>query len=1378
MRASIVVVLSSVLLFSVCLADFSYPSFTQAEVDQDFSVVANAEFDSTNNALQIVPSRRNLVGAAFHVNYDQNGDYTGEYIAPGFITQFTFQINAITGLGGAGLALVLQPNSAVNLGTTGAGIGYGDYQNKQQGIFNSLAIEFDVYLDQNMNDPNNNHAGVHSTGDNAPNSSNENAVILGLVNSTIPAIQNSNGTTHTVYIEYQGAETTLVVFLDDVQILNSTAFNLTEWILLEPGSGESFIGITGSTNQNDFFELDILSWYFWQGNGTVVPDATQIFGPGFVSADYNTTNTYYIQLIDNFGYNITSDAASPTCALAYGTDTSNITSIACSVSYVSGGLYQASYFMSEVGQFTLITTVDTYVNTTLLVVTGPPAAANTVASGQGLTTAIAGEISTFTITTYDASNSLSTGDAFFTITLTLVANSSIIFTGQASAPDGTGVYTASYNVTISGDYSLSVILVGQTDIQGSPFSVIASAGPYSPANSFASGPGITSGIAGESNFFLVQAVDAYGNLAASPSSWNITSANANPLTSVTSVVVGDAGITNNTYIQTVAGSFPLSVTDLSSGIPIFASPFTVQISAGAASPANTVATGALTNGTAGVIGVIIITPFDQYGNAVNNSSLVFSVNFTGAASYSTGATYNSDGTYTANYNLTLVGNYQVSITLVSGGASSGEIASSPFTLTIFAGALYVPNCFAYGQGLTTAEAGVTANFTIQSVDTFGNNITTAGSADFVVTFDANFTGTIYPVVPNADGTYTASYVGNNTGTFAMSVTSGTESISGSPFSVTVTAGPAYGPYSVPSGPGLSSATAGETSTFSIAAYDEFDNPITSNGGPCTGYLQDVNDAGLNYTIICNYVSGNNYTASYNVTVAGDYQLFAFINGDAVQTTPTNVTVSPGPLYPPSCTAFGPGIEGAVSGVPALFNISATDQFGNVVPGSSSVAPPFEVVLTATDANATFGIVTYIAPGLYLANYTLAAPTGSWSLNVSSGGVSIQNSPFAIVLAPGAVSASNSYAFPDPLPDAAAYEPYVFYVQAVDINGNNETTDVGVTFEATITPAGITVPSTYYQNGQYAFNFNLTSGSFNVAVSLGSTQIKNSPLPLTVTAGLPAANFTIATGLGLSYSRAGDLANFTIITKDLGGVSYTMGNQNFSISLTQTTGNETITANVTLVDNEDGTYSGQYNVTLAAIWELSINLTSGPYPGPIVGSPFLPNVVAGPNCPENAQVNGLASNISVNAVQTFLIQSKDCYGNDVLSADVYYDVLVEGPDCSFANSTNEGLGVYNVTYMVSIPGNYSILINERGVPINGSPFPVTATGGEEDVAAGSERSSSSLIFMWLMIVFIILYVIVCLLLIGFVVVTQRKQLQRNFSNYKKIHSDSSSSSSSD
>ena len=139
-------------------------------------------------------------------------------------------------------------------------MGYGDYQNGQQGIFNSLVIEFDVYHDASMGDPNGNHVGVHSKGNN-PNSSNENAVILGLVNTTIPAIQTGNGNKHTVDIEYQASLTTLEVILDGQLVLFSDNFTLSDWIEL-PSNGNSFIGLTSSTNTNDYFQLDILSWSF------------------------------------------------------------------------------------------------------------------------------------------------------------------------------------------------------------------------------------------------------------------------------------------------------------------------------------------------------------------------------------------------------------------------------------------------------------------------------------------------------------------------------------------------------------------------------------------------------------------------------------------------------------------------------------------------------------------------------------------------------------------------------------------------------------------------------------------------------------------------------------------------------------------------------------------------------------------------------------------------------------------------------------------------------------------------------------------------------------------------------------------------------------
>lgn len=69
-----------------------------------------------------------------------------------------------------------------------------------------------------------------------------------------------------------------------------------------------------------------------------------------------------------------------TCDLAYGTDAANQTNIVCTTTYISGGLYQASYDMTLTGEFTLITTVaynsQAYVNEAVFVVTASPYAGN------------------------------------------------------------------------------------------------------------------------------------------------------------------------------------------------------------------------------------------------------------------------------------------------------------------------------------------------------------------------------------------------------------------------------------------------------------------------------------------------------------------------------------------------------------------------------------------------------------------------------------------------------------------------------------------------------------------------------------------------------------------------------------------------------------------------------------------------------------------------------------------------------------------------------------------------------------------------------------------------------------------------------------------
>jgi len=1249
------------------IGDFSFSTFSDSD-NTELQYVSDAKI--TGNNLTITTAFPSKVGAAWYV-----GDVfapVGEYVLPGFKTEFTFVIDDITATGGDGIAFVVQSDSPYIQGTIGAGIGYGDYQNKQQGIPESVAVEFDTVNDSAMNDPNDNHCGVHSVAD-SPNSSNENAVILGMVNTTIPQLQQA-GFEHSCTITYDANTTSLVVELDGEVVLSSTSFNLTDYVPVDPTDGTCFVGFTASTTTTAYATHYITSWYFWSGNGTVDIPATIVYGPGLVSAELDDPAEFYVQLVDIYGFNSTASGAPqgvfPACNI---TDSNGNSADPCVMTDNNDGTYTASYTMTVLGDFDIFVTVNGEVVGTSpypISISGPPYGPACTASGPGLSSTTAGETATFTITTFDAvNNPITSGGADFLVWLTgpQIANGTV-FDNQ----DGT--YAVTYNVTVSGDYTLFVQLDNGTaaNIQDSPFSVTCAPNVVNVPTSYAYGDGLTNAVAGEVASFMIQTVDLWGNNATTPViTWNITLADDEDFYVVPAQTLVSPGLYNITYEMDDSGSFGLIVAD--GNTEIASSPFALTVVAGLPYAAEcdlestldpTISTEIPTS--------IVIQAEDQFGNHIHVGGAVFTCTFTGPNNTQVTSTDNGDGTYVCDYTLYVPGTYTIAIDLVSGGMDTGPIEDSPFTQNAI--------------------------------------------------------------------------------------------------------GPAYGPACDATGAGLTSAVAGETATFTVALFDLAGSPATSGDDICKANLTGA----ANVPVTCVYSGNANiYSGSYTTNTAGNYVLNIDVNDLPINNSPFDVTAVAGPVSPGHCTASGTGLSNADAGVVASFTVTLRDKFGNKVVNNTDQSSSFGVALTLGGNNVTGTVAFQPGPSTYLAQYTLDSPTGVWNLDVTFENTPIQDSPFSVTLAPGPIFAAECFAFPDPLPDTLAYAPDVFQIQAVDEFGNNLSTG-GSTFDAEfflpdatsslVRATTVSATSVYTGAGglyNVPFTLNIT-GNYSVTVTLDDDivplPIKNSLLYIFVEPGLATGNMTRAIGPGLTAAVAGEPADFTIITFDLGGQPVKTGGANFSISMTM--GNITV-QNGTYVDNQDGTYSCSYTAFVAGTYDLEINLDSG-NPGPIIGSPFHPVVAAGASCPQNATVDGPGlTNAETFTVAYFTIQSSDCYGNPIDDSDTYYDVLIEGPDCTFANVTYINNGLFNVTYIVNEPGNYSIVIQESGFAVEGSPFPlvVTGEGFGSSSSGGASSSSSSFVYMILMIIFIILFVIALLALIAYIVYDKKKKIKKFFKKHK-------------
>lgn len=187
----------------------------------------------------------------------------------GFSTEFKFRFSEGNNYqcddkslpGADGIAFVIQNAGPSALGYAGGGIGY-------EGIYNSLAVEFDTYSNdstqiENYFDPNGNHVSIQSNGKNK-NSSKHLPIYTKGINKTILPLK-ADGTIYFVKIDYNLIPNTFVVYLDTTKnfkepVLTVSNIQLDSLLKLND-EAKAFIGLTAATGcavENH----DILSWSY------------------------------------------------------------------------------------------------------------------------------------------------------------------------------------------------------------------------------------------------------------------------------------------------------------------------------------------------------------------------------------------------------------------------------------------------------------------------------------------------------------------------------------------------------------------------------------------------------------------------------------------------------------------------------------------------------------------------------------------------------------------------------------------------------------------------------------------------------------------------------------------------------------------------------------------------------------------------------------------------------------------------------------------------------------------------------------------------------------------------------------------------------------
>jgi hypothetical protein len=247
-----------------------------------------------------------------------------------FVCNFSFLVVG-SGEGGDGIAFVLlavpgaAPSSKSVVQEAGSlGYGSGLEGEDDQGLPNSVAVEFDTFYNEPLGDPQAQHISIHSRGS-YPNSANETFRI-----GNFGLVQDLRGKVLTATLTYRNGELSVLLSTIPLPIVKVKVDLVNEL----GGASEVFVGLT-SSSQGDVHSL--LSWTFSYTGNELDPSKCRVFGDGWcpLKVEAGVQQTFYINAVDLFNhsyfgpppvfYALVGDAATPAVPLSNDPSTYSVT---------------------------------------------------------------------------------------------------------------------------------------------------------------------------------------------------------------------------------------------------------------------------------------------------------------------------------------------------------------------------------------------------------------------------------------------------------------------------------------------------------------------------------------------------------------------------------------------------------------------------------------------------------------------------------------------------------------------------------------------------------------------------------------------------------------------------------------------------------------------------------------------------------------------------------------------------------------------------------------------------------------------------------------------------------------------------------------------
>ncbi|CAI5767327.1 filamin-B isoform X4 [Podarcis lilfordi] len=598
------------------------------------------------------------------------------------------------------------------------------------------------------------------------------------------------------------------------------------------------------------------------------------------------------------------------------------------------------------------------------------------------------------------------------------------------------------------------------------------------------------------------------------------------------------------------------------------------------------------------------------------------------------------------------GTYAVEFTPYERGPHTVEVTyddvpvlNSPFRVDVTEGC-HPSRVVAQGAGLQEAFTNKPNPFTVvtRGAGIGGLGITVEGPSESKISCK-----------DNKDGSCSAEYIPYVPGDYDVNITYGGEHIPGSPFKVPVK--DVVDPYKVKvSGPGLGTAVrAGIPQSFTVDTSKAGVAPLEVTVTAPRGLAEPVN-------IVDN--GDGTHTVAYTPTKEGPYTVAVKYADEEIPRSPFKVKVLP--TYDASkVTASGPGLSshGVPASMPTEFAVDARDAGQGLL----------SVHVTDQEGKPKRVDVQDNQDGTYAVTY-LPDKTGRYSVGIKYGGDDIPLSPYRIRVSPAGDASKCQATGPGIADTVKSGEEVGFVVDAKSAGKGKVTCTV-------LTPEGTEVEAEVIENEDGTYDIYYTAakpGTYVIHVRFGGVDIPNSPFTVMVTeeAYVPDGDMN-----GLGFKPFDMVIPFAVRKGEITGEVHMPSGK---------------TAPADIVDNKDGTVTVSYAPVEVGLHEMHIKYMGSHIPeSPLqfyVNYPNSGNVTAyGPGL-----VYGVA-----NKPATFTIVTED-------AGEGGLDLAIEGPSKAEISCIDNKDGTCTVTYLPTLPGNYSILVKYNDKHIPGSPFTAKIT----------------------------------------------------------------------